>query len=120
MVALLRAAWVGLRRCHVENELARSINPLRGLPPGCPTSGATLAAVLPPWNGQMGSSAWAYMDDRSIKVTADADLDAALTATAQFDDAVGLLENEGKRQFWSDSATVEHLGLRLQGNQEAP
>jgi hypothetical protein len=120
VVALLAASWCGPRHCHVDGALAEPINPRRGLPPGCPTSPVVLAAVLAPWNGLIGRSGWAYMDDRSIKCPSARERTRALATTARFDAAIGLLENQKKRQLWSGAADVEHLGLRLQASDSCP
>ena len=62
----------------------------------------------------------AYADDRSIKATgtdcadAEAKVAEALLATAAFDKAIDLIENQKKRQLWKTGRSAEHLGLQLQ------
>ena len=91
------------------------------MPPGDPLCPSTLSQVLAPWpmlvrNAAPTVKAWAYMDDRSLKANGSSQLQPALQATQDFDEAIGLKENQKKRQHWSQDGTVEHLGLRVQGN----
>ena len=121
--ASLVLAWKASRTCTVHGIRANPSRPARGAPQGCPGAGATLAAVLSPWDHIIrhhlpGSGCWAFIDDRTIAVTSPPDpddqLQSALDRTSQFDARVGLVENAGKRQLWSSdqpATTVEHLGL---------
>ena len=83
--------------------------------PSCP---AVLAAVLRPWAMLVADiptvQAWLYMDDRSIGTRGggQAAVQAALAATAQFGEAVGLVLNDDKTQRWEGTERPEHLGLK--------
>jgi hypothetical protein len=88
-----------------------------------------LAQVLTPWHRLVearvpAARTWAYCDDRSLKIRKeDATTEEqavqlrgeAIEVTRRFDEAIGLKENEKKRQEWVGFQRVEHLGLRLAG-----
>ena len=76
-----------------------------------------LSLVLAPWHrlvGAHGAGHWSYVDDRSLKTGTLEDLQSQLEVTEQFDAAVGLTENDGKRQLWAGSGAAEHLGVVAQ------
>ena len=73
-----------------------------------------LACVLWPWPAAIqrvapNADAWLYVDDRTIAIRPCDDhteqLDAALTATTAYDNAVGLTENQTKRQRWDQDSS---------------
>ena len=118
---LLGMSWRAERICSVLNQPAIPIAPTRGIPQGCPCSPMVLAYILAPWphilrRAVPTADAWAYVDDRSIKIRSNHDheqhLQAALQVTTKFDDDIGLVQNHKKQQLWgpSHSTTVEQLG----------
>ena len=112
-----RHARTGPRICQVSGEIANPIMPTNGIPQGDSCSPAVLALVLLPWVPAVDR--WLFMDDRSYTAVGPSPADAsrqiadARAYTKAFDRAIGLKENEGKLQEWSDGdrSRVEHLGV---------
>ena len=125
VIQALRSSWAGNRYCSVGGSLAAPISAVRGLPAGAPTAGATLDSLLGGWaswiHRDAASQVFLFIDDRSIVSASLAARDRALAATAEWDSALSLVENEGKRQLWSRESPevkVEHLGLVYNLGQE--
>ena len=109
----------------VGGEIAPPTIPQRGIPQGHSISPLRLSACIGSWSARVKLispfiSTWAYMDDRTIGVSAQGNklhLQAALDYTENFDSAVGF-ESPDKTQIWSVSdpqdsqIKMEHLGLR--------
>ena len=118
IAALMGLSWGAVRYLSVSGTSPVATLPLRGLPQGCPMSGYTLAVILGPWKHHCTQAApttatWAFVDDRSLKVTDPHDLHLALAATTTFDTSIGLVNNTAKQQTWPDpQAIVEHLGVK--------
>ena len=130
VASLLAASWAAPRHCHVQGELAAPLEPVCGILAGDPCSLRVLAVMLEPWHERVQKEVpevetWAYVDDRSLKTHPTEEdtpvedqqqsIAAALAVTDTFDKAVGLSENKKKRQVWSGTVKVEHLGIITDG-----
>ena len=65
-----------------------------------------LAEILRPWHALLkrqcpGAMHRAFIDDQSLRADGHPILQRALAYTSQFDTAVGLKKDLGKRQIWS-------------------
>ena len=120
VVAWPRQFWMAPRYGNVDCDFAAAIIQISGIFPGDPTSDRVLSILFKPWHHLVvaeGVRAAVYADDRSLKVSGSSDAEAvqrdkaALAVTAAFDEAVGLSENDTKRQFWRIGERAEHLWL---------
>ena len=127
ILATLNHAWRAPRICVVGSEIAPPKVPQRGSPQGDSISPFGLSACIGPWSAGVKfispsiSSTWAYMDDRTIGVSAlgnKLNLQAALDCVENFDNAVRFEVNPGRTQIWSVSdpqdsqIKMESLGLK--------
>ena len=124
VASTLRRAWQGPRFCTVSGTIANPINPIRGIPQGCPCSPLGLAATLGPWSLGVEMldpliKSWAFMDDRTIGILQQGSrelLRRGFQFTQNFDRKVGFEINPDKTQIYfhgsRDLITMEHLGLK--------